>query len=277
MKKPVVILLFSLFVVFGYSQKAEKVKGNRMVSIVQTDISSFHTIDLDEDFDIEIIYNRTPSVIIETDQNLHEFINFKVVDSVLSFNKTRRITSKKTLKIKVNYNDYLNHIKTTDDSEIKSLMSMDLNDFKVSAKESSKVGLTLKTNIFTFEGLDKSKIKLNLTCDSTKLVLNGNCKLEALIYSTKIETDLYQRAYAVIEGDADDIFIRADNNTQFMGKNLTVKTGLVSAEISSDITLEVINDITIEASGNSSVYIYGNPKITVNRLNDTSKIQKRIK
>lgn len=277
MKTSIAILLFSLFVISGYSQKKEKVKGNRMVSIIQTDISSFHTIDLDEDFEIEIIYNRTPSVIIETDENLHEFIIFKVSDSVLSFNKTRRITSKKTLKIKVNYDDHLNHIMATDDSEIKSLTSMDLNDFKLNTKASSKVGLTLKTDIFTFEGLDKSKIKLNLTCDSTKLVLNGNSKLEALIYSPKIAADLYQRSDAIIEGNTDDIVIRTDNNAQFMGKNLTVKTGLVIAEISSDITLEVIDNITLEASGDSSIYLYGNPKIIVDRLTDTSKIQKRVK
>lgn len=277
MKKFIAILLFNLFVISGYSQNTEKVKGNRMVSIVQTDISSFHTIDLDEDFEIEIIYNKTPSIIIETDENLHEFIDFKVSDSILSFNKTKRITSKKALKIKVNYDDYLNHIIATDDSEIQSLTAMDLSNFKLNTKASSKVGLTLKTNVFTFEGLDKSKVKLNLTCDSTKLVLNGNSKLEALIYSSKIDADLYQRSDAIIEGNTDDIFIRTDNNAQFMGKNLTVKTGLVTAEISSDVTLEVIDNIALEASGNSSIYLYGNPKIIINRLTDTSKIQKKVK
>ena len=277
MKTSIAILLFSLFVISGYSQKAEKVKGNRIVSIIETDINSFHTIDLDEDFVIEIIYNKTPSVIIEADENLHQYINFKVSDSVLSFNKTRRITSKKALRIKINYDDYLNHIIATDDSEIKSLTSMDLTNFKLSTKASSKVGLTLKTNVFDFEGLDKSRVKLNLTCDSTKLVLNGNSKLEALIYSPRIAADLYQRSDAIIEGDTDNIVIRTDNNAQFMGKNLTVKTGLIIAEISSDITLEVIDDLILEASGNSAINIYGNPKIIVNRLIDTSKIKKKVK
>tara|TARA_R110002049_G_scaffold188124_1_gene356393 strand:+ start:613 stop:1077 length:465 start_codon:yes stop_codon:yes gene_type:complete len=154
---------------------------------------------------------------------------------------------------------------------------MDLNDFELNTKESSKVGLTLKTNIFTFEGLDKSIVKLNLTCDSTKLVLNGNSKLEALVYASKIAADLYQRSDAIIEGNADVVFIRTDNNAQFMGKSLAVKTGLVAAEISSDITLEVIDAIILEASGNSSINLYGNPKIIVNRLTDTSKTQKKVK
>lgn len=259
------------------AQNLEKVKGNRIVTTIQTDIDAFHTIEVDEDFDIEIIYNKTPSVIIETDENLHDFIQFQVSDSVLSFDKTRRITSKKKLNIKVNYDDYLNHIKTFENGKINSLTLMEFDDFKLSTKGSSKAGLTLKTNNFTFEGIDKSKVKLNLTCDSTYLVLNGNNKLEALINTTKIKADLYQRSDAIIEGYVDDVNIRTDNNAQFIGKNLTVKTATVSAEISSDITLETIDSIVLEASGSSSINIYGNPKITVNRLTDTSKIQKKEK
>lgn len=278
MKQYITVLFFGLLTLFyGYSQNLEKIKGNKNVTTLQTEINSFHTIALDEDFEIEIIFNRTPSVTIETDENLHESIDFRVSDSVLSFNKTKRITSKKTLRIKVSYDDNLNHITATDDSEIKSLTLIDLPDFELNTKESAKVGLTVKTDIFTFEGLDKSKVKLNLTCDSTKLVLNGNSKLEALINAPKIAADLYQRSDAIIEGNTDDIFIRTDNNAQFMGKNLTVKTGLITAEISSDITLEVIHDVTLEASGNSSINLYGNPKINVNKLTDTSKIQKKVK
>ena len=51
----------------------------------------------------------------------------------------------------------------------------------------------------------------------------------------------------------------------------------VSCEIASDATLEVIDTITLEASGSSAVYIYNNPKIIVNKLTDTSKIQKKEK
>jgi hypothetical protein len=278
MKQYSTVLFFGLLMLFsGHSQSLEKIKGNKNVTTIQTEINAFHTLALDEDFEIEIIYNKTPSVTIETDENLHESIDFRVSDSVLSFNKTKRITSKKTLRIKVSYDANLNHIMATDDSEIKSLTLMDLGDFELNTKESAKVGLTVKADIFTFEGLDKSKVKLNLTCDSTKLVLNGNSKLEALINAPKITADLYQRSDAIIEGNTEDIFIRTDNNAQFMGKNLTVKSGLISAEISSDITLEVIDDITIEASGSSSINLYGNPKIIVNRLTDTSKIQKKVK
>tara|TARA_R110002049_G_scaffold188124_1_gene356392 strand:+ start:341 stop:535 length:195 start_codon:yes stop_codon:yes gene_type:complete len=60
MKQSITVLfLGSLMVFFGHSQSLEKkVKGNKTVTIIQTKINSFHTIDLDEDFEIEIIYNK---------------------------------------------------------------------------------------------------------------------------------------------------------------------------------------------------------------------------
>ena len=71
--------------------------------------------------------------------------------------------------------------------------------------------------------------------------------------------------------------ITTDNNARFFGKNFTVTDAFVLAEISSDITLEMLDSITLEASGSSSINLYGNPKIIVNKLTDTSKIQKKIK
>jgi hypothetical protein len=259
------------------AQNSEKVKGNRVVTTIITEVEAFHTIEIDEDFEIDIIYNKIPSVEIEADENLHEFIIFSVKDSVLSFDKTRRITSKKALKIKVSYDDYLAKIETRDDGEIYSLTTMNLANGSLKTSGSSKAGLTIKTGNFYFEGLDKSKTELNLTADSTKVILNGNSKLEALIYSPSLSADLYQRSDAIIEGNCDDLMLRTDNNSQFIGKNMTTKSALVFAEISSEITLEVIDLITIEAAGESSINIYGNPKITVNRLTDTTKIQKKVK
>lgn len=276
--KQIISLFIALFMAITLNaQNSGKVKGNRVVTTIVTEIDVFHTIEIDEDFEVDIVYSKTPSVEIEADENLHEFITFTVRDSVLSFNKTRRITSKKALKIKVTYNDYLANIETRDDGEIYSLTTMDLINVSLKTIGSSKAGLTIKTDNFYFEGLDKSKTKLNLTADSTKVILNGNSKLEALIYSPIVNTDLYQRSDAIIEGNCDNLMLRADNNSLFSGKNFTVKNCNVSCEIGSDATLEVIDTIILEASGSSAIYIYNNPKIIVNKLTDTSKIQKKEK
>ncbi|GAA4952002.1 DUF2807 domain-containing protein [Algibacter agarivorans] len=259
------------------AQTTDKVKGNRNVITQLTNINSYHTIALDEDFEIEIIFNKNPSVEIETDENLHEYIAFQVRDSILTFNKTAKITSKKKLNIKVTYDDFLRHIETTDDAEITSLTTMDLKNASLKTKGSSKAGLTIQSDNFSFEGDDKSKVKLNLTSENCTINTSGYNKLEALINTSKFSATLYQRANAIIEGSSIEATIDLDNNALFNGKNFTLNTCHVICEINSDAHLEVLENISIEASGSSSIYLYENPIITINKLTDTSKLQKKVK
>ena len=107
--------------------------------------------------------------------------------------------------------------------------------------------------------------------------MSGNSKVEALINTTELLATLYQRANASLEGSCDIAKLELDNNTQFNGKNFTISNCDVICAISSDAYLEVRENITIEASGTSSIYLYENPKIIINKLADTAKLQKKVK
>ena len=58
---------------------------------------------------------------------------------------------------------------------------------------------------------------------NTKIDLDKNSQLKALIASNNLNIDLYNKSNAVIEGDAENSRIRIDNNATFESKNLTVK------------------------------------------------------
>jgi hypothetical protein len=272
------LVLFTL--VFGgniEAQNPDKIKGNRVVSTIITEINSFHTIALDEDFEIDLIYNKIPSVEVEADENLHEFIEFIVSDSVLYFNKLKKITSKKRLNIKVSYDDYLQFIEATNDSEINGLTPLNLNNGVLKTSGSSKIGLTIQSDTLHIETSDKAKLKLNITADTCSVNMKGTGKLEALINAPKFSAILYERTNAVIEGNCDTADIELENNAQFQGKNFTTNNCNVICNISSDAYLEVIKNITIDATGSSAIYLYQNPQIIINSLTDTAKLQKKVK
>lgn len=278
MKHILIFLIFSLAATtHSNAQNPDKIKGNRLVSIVNTEIDAFHTIALDEDFEIDLIYNKIPSVEIEADENLHEVIDFIVKDSILYFNKLKRITSKKRLNIKVNYEDALQHIDITDDAEVNGLTPLNLFYGSLKTSGSAKAALTIKTNNFNFESADRAKVKLNITADTCAISMRGTGKLEALINAPSINAALYERTNAEIDGNCDTADIEVDNNAQFFGKNLTINTCKVVCNISSDAHLEVVKAITIDATGSSSIYLYQNPKITINSMTDTTKLQKKVK
>lgn len=253
----------------------EKIKGDRNVTIKQTYIDDFDTIVVDGDFSIEIVYNSKPSVNVEADDNLHEVIQFDVVDGVLTFIETTRIASKKKLSITVNYGDALKNIVTKGDGEIRSLTSMELGDATLSTSDDSRAYLNIRAKTFEYKSFGKSKTRLNLTADSTKIELSDNSKLDALINSKTSSFDLYQRSDIAIEGTANKSVIRLINSSNFNGGKFDVKTADVSLEDSSDLTISVNDSITIASSGDSETYLFGSPAITITKFEDTSKLQKK--
>lgn len=253
----------------------EKIKGDRNVTIKQTYIDDFETIIIDGDFSIEIVYNSKPSVTVEADNNLHDVIQFEVVDGILTFIETTRITSKKKLSITVNYGDALKHIETKGDGEIRSLTSMELGDGSLITSGNSRAYLNIRAKKFLYKSSGKSKTRLNLTADSTKVELSDNSQLDALINSKIANFDLYLRADAVIEGTANSSVIRLDNSTNFNGGKFDIKTADVTLEDSSDLTIAATETITLAASGNSELYLYGSPAITITKFEDTAKLQKK--
>jgi len=253
----------------------EKIKGDRNVTIKQTYIDDFNTIVINGDFSVEIVYNSKPSVQIEADDNLHDVIQFDVVDGVLSFAQSMRITSKKRLNITVNYGETLQHIETKGDGEIRSLTSIELGDATLTTSGNSRAYLNIKANNFVYKSSGKSKTRLNLTADSTKVELSDNSKLDALINSKVADFDLSLRSDAVIEGSALSSVIRLDNSTNFNGPKFDVKTVDTTLEDNSDLTITANESITMAVSGDSEVYLYGNPAITITKFEDTAKLQKK--
>ena len=188
-------IIFALFLSVCYTsfmsaQDDEKVKGDRNVTIKQTYIDPFNKIVVGEDFYVEVIYNKRPSVEVEADDNLHEFISFEVKDSVLSFSTTKKIVSRKKMSVKVNYGDELQHIETHEDAEIRSLTSLEFKNSTLKTTGTSKAYLNIKAESFKFEGQDKAKVKLNVNAKNSNLILSDNSKLDALINAPETTFDL---------------------------------------------------------------------------------------
>lgn len=274
------LLLALLFVIGCVSitsaQDDEKIKGDRNVTIKQTYIDPFSKIIVGEDFSVEIIYNSKPSVEIEADDNLHQYIEFNVSAGVLTFKTTKRITSSKRMNIKVNYGDGLESIETLENGEIRSLTSLELKNASLKTSGSSKAYLNIRAAKFEYTSSDKARSKLNVNATaSATITLNDNCKVEALINTKTAKIDLNQKASANIEGVSEDLTLRSDLSSSFNGKEFATTTSNMIVEGNSSATIRVATTLTLEVSGSSEVYVYGNPQITLNKFSGSAKLQKK--
>lgn len=275
LKKALLITFIICCFSISLGQNKEKIKGDREVTSKETKINPFNRIIVGEDFKIDIIEGSQASVFVETDDNLHDVIKFDVTDSTLTFNTSHKITSSKKINIKVMYTRALKQIETFEDGEISSLTSINLEKVILKNTGSSKAFLNIKTKDFKFINSDRAKVKLNVNAHISTLELAENSKVDALINSDTLHVDLYQRADAKIEGTLKYLKVRADNSTNFVGKDLTSTSAEVICESNSDVAVQVTNNLNIEASGNGEVYIYADPKITLSKFSDTAKLHKK--
>lgn len=269
------LLLIVTCVSFTFAQDDEKIKGDRNVTIKQTYIDPFNKIIVGEDFSVEIIYNSKPSVEIETDDNLHQYIEFGVANGVLTFKTTKKITSSKRLNIKVNYGDGLETIETLEDGEIRSLTSLELKNATLKTAGSSRAYLNIKTGNFDYISSGKSKSKLNITATASTIVLGDNCKVEALLNSKTVKLDMQQKASANIEGTSETLTLRCDLSSSFTGKEFTSNSCNLIVEGNSSASVRVNTALITEISGSSEVYVYGAGKITLSKFTDSAKLQKK--
>jgi len=274
-KNIAIVALLTISLSNIHAQRKDKIKGSKFISTEQTSVEDFTRILIGEDFKVTLVKGENPLVEITADDNLHEVIQVEVIDNTLVLKSTKNIVSKKQLDIRITYTEGLNLIETKENGQISSINTIDIPELTLKATGSSKLFLTIKSDMFKFINSDKSKAELNVTANTSTIELSDNSKLEALINSTNIKIDLYQRADAKIEGDVDTLNIRADNSTNFIGKNLTSNTCSILAEGSSDVYIQVIEEVTIDATGSSEIFIYENPKIIINKFEDTVKLHKK--
>lgn len=272
------VLLFTLVTFLSFSafgQKKERIKGNRNVTTNETPINSFNKILVNEDFYVDIIEGEQASVFIEADDNLHDVIQFAVADSVLTFNSSKKITTRKKLSIKVIYTTTLKEIETTDNGEISSLTSINLDNVIVKSSGSSKAFLNIKSQTFDLKSSERSRVKLNVTANESKFEMSDTSKLDGLIESDRMNIDMYQRADAKVRGTLDKLKVRTSNSANIVGKELVATNCEVLAEDSSDVTINVTNELFVDVSGSGEVFIYNEPEITLSRFTGTSKLHKK--
>lgn len=272
-----IITLSLLFVsVLALAQKKEKVKGSKIVKLEQKEVGNFESVEVEDNLEVFLVQGNECSVEVEADDNLIEFVDFKLTGKNLRVSTTRDISSYKKLSVRVNYNDKLNMVIAKDETNVTALSDIVLDNITFKSYDYAKLFLNAKTKNFTLMANDKSKIELNLKSDKSAIDLSKSAYLKALISSPEMRFDMYQKASAEIEGDVLNLKLRLDNSTDFTGKKFTVKTALLEIGANSKASINISGSLTLDASGSSEIDLFGEPtKIEIKRFAESAMMKKR--
>lgn len=270
-------LLFLLILTssFCFAQKKEKVKGSRIVKMEQKQVESFQSVEVEDNLEVFLVKGNECGLEIEADDNLHEFIDYKVSGNNLRISTTRDINSFKKLSVRVTYTSSLNLVITKHETNVTVLSDIDLAVVTFKSYDFSKLFINSKAKDFTLMANDKSKAELNLKGEKVTIDVSKSASIKALIASTDFGIDMYQKGEAKIEGDVINFKLRADNNSNFDGSKLTSVNAQVFAESYSNSSINVKTNVVIDAAGKSEIQLYGEPKIEIKRFTDSARLEKK--
>lgn len=277
MKKHTAILLFLLSTTLLFAQKKEKIKGSKTVTVEQRKVGDFESLTVEDNLEVYLERGERTELKIEADENLHDIISLDLSDNLLRIYTTKQATNYKKLIVRVTYTNDLNMVTLKNETTVNAIQEILVNDLTLKAHDASKLFLNVNAKNFVLQSDDKSKTELNLKSENTTIELSKNASLKALVTTTDLKVDMYQKSDATIEGDAANAIIRLDNNSNLTGNKLTVKNVDVTTESYSNCSVNAVTTVIIDAANKSEIQLVGTPKIEIRKFADEAKLIKKLK
>jgi hypothetical protein len=279
MFKNIPFLFVTLLLVTNLSlaQKKEKIKGSKIVTVALKEINSFENIEVSDNFEILLVKGTQPSLEIEADDNLHDIINFEVSGNTLRVNALKDASGFKKFTVRINYSDNLKLIIARNETTIKALADLELENITIKNYDNSKSFVNVKSDYFSLILDDKSEAEINVKSENTTLELSKSSELKAFVASPEVKIDMYQKSDATIEGNTANAKIRLDNTSNLVAQKLVIGNLELNTENFSKCEVNVSSTIQITAAGKSQIELFGEPKITIEKFINNATLYKKEK
>ena len=277
MKKYAAILLLLLSTTFTLAQKKEKIKGSKTVTVEQRKIVDFESLTVEDNLEVYLERGERAELKIEADENLHDIFTIDESDNSLRIYTSKQATNFKKLIVRITYTSDLRSITSKNETTVTAIQEILLRDFVVKVQDASQLFLNVNATNFVLQCDNKSKTELNLKSENTTIELSKNSSLKALINTTILKVDMYQKSDATIEGDASNAILRFDNNSSLTANKLTLKNTELTIEGYATCAINTSTTLSIDAANKTEIQLVGNPKITIKKFADETKLIKKLK
>jgi Putative auto-transporter adhesin, head GIN domain len=273
--KKIINLTFILLSLCSFSQKQEKIKASKIVTISQKELISFKELELWNNLDVILIKGTTCNLEIEADDNLHETFIVKNAGKKLIISNNSRISGAKKMILKLTYSDSLQAMYLKDDVKITSLEDISNENFSISTYNDSKLKIGIKNKNTILNCNDNSKLELVINSDDFTLNTFNDSKFEGSISCKKANISLINDSKVKLEGSTEDLILSSKDSSDYKGKNFISSNANVNGKGKSSIEINCKNKLTINAVNSTKIELFGTPKIEIETFDGEAILQKR--
>lgn len=267
------VLLFALVFCFqAFAQRKPKIKGNKNVVEVREELPPFNAIELNDDLEIFLEKSSSEACVINADDNLIDVLKFKVVDSTLIITSFYKITAKKKLDIKINYQE-LNAITVRDGKiNMKDVISSDV--LNVQTFGSARLVLNANADLMNIEMEGISSGDFNIVSDSLNITMKDRTDAGIYAVSETSVISMHKNASAKVEGNTDELLVNLNENSSLKAETFDAESVFSVLKGSSTARIYARTNFQLNSSGSSKTMLYGDAKIEILEFLDTSQLHK---
>jgi DNA-binding protein YbaB len=272
--KRLLLLSVTLLIISCSTVDAQKVKGNRDVTIERTDVDPFTHLLVNDDFEVEVIQSNSTHVDIETDSNLHEHLYVSTKSGTLELSKTANIRRSKRMKVTVYANQLLDKITVNGDGELRSAGTLVAETLEVNAGDSGSLNISVDVKNLNVHANKSTKLEISGKGDEVMLHLSQNAYLKGDLNFDTGTITMDHRSDAEVSGTFNNGIVDVKENSHLRSKGLTWDNMTITARHESRAEINVKDDLIINAVDDAEISIYNSPKIKIERFTGEAILRK---
>lgn len=275
MKNQVFFLVFLFIAQISVAQKKEKIKGDKdVISVTNSLDKEFSILEISNNLKVTLAQSNKNNYVLTTDKNLAEVVSVEVVNGVLKLYTTAKITGSKKLEIFLSVKE-VSTIVLNDDAELETQGTLSSDEFSFTGNESTKFDLDIESKNASIILTKNSGGKIDLKSKEVTMNIGDRADLKGKIRADNLTAQLSKSAQLDLDGKVDTANFNLKNSAELKAKKMKAGTASLNASNGTDIYIHATKNLVIDAEGKSKVFVYGNPKIEVKGLTDSSRIIKK--
>lgn len=272
--KKVLFIALVLSTTISFSQDI-KVKGNREPTTKITIVEPFSVLEIDADYEVEILQGAQTQVELITDSNLHEFISMNRVGEKLTLSSRAKVRSKRKMEFRITFGPELQTIIVREDAQLSSVTKLEFARLNLTVDNDAEVYLTADVSDLTLLTTGDSKSELNLSGDNANIQVTDNANVKALLTYDNLEMMMKDRVDTRIEGDVDQGKITLLDRISMEAKNLVFKDLELKVSDNAKVEVNATKSLRIEAEKDADITVYNSPKIELIKFDGESILRKK--
>ena len=257
------------------AQKKEKIKGDKeLISTTNLIVEEFSRLEISDNLKVTIAQSKENSYILTTDKNLAEVVKLEVNDGILKLYTSAKITGSKKLEIFLNLKE-VSTIILNDDAELESKGTLISEFFNLTGNHSSKFDLDIDSKNTSINLEKNSGGKIEVKSKEISLNLTDRTDLKGDLDADNLTAQVSKSAKLDLNGKVKNAVFTLKNTADLKAKKMKAGTITLNASNNTDIYVHATKNLIIESEGKSKVYIYGNPKIELKGLTNSSRLIKK--